>query len=203
MLHHIAYWIAFGPHGPRALPPPGEGRMIFGYTMLGVGVAFVLFFLIRSQARPPPGTMNQQYQEATNEYLRVTSSFPSCNILTHTNNLIHSCLNHNLSSSAIQLTSQSPLNRAKEQNPLPASHQKATRARAKYRVRQSETDVTRILLYFILLCSFLFVRCSEKIKPYVHLTHICPVRTSEILQLERNYYCDGQETEKNYGATSH
>lgn len=66
-----AYWIAFGPHGPRALPPPGEGRQIFLYTAIGVGISGVIFLLIRSQARTPPATMNQQYQEMTNEYLRV------------------------------------------------------------------------------------------------------------------------------------
>ena len=37
-LSPTAYWIAFGPHGPRALPPPGENWAIFKYTMLGVGL---------------------------------------------------------------------------------------------------------------------------------------------------------------------
>jgi len=71
-----AYWIAFGPHGPRALPPPGESWSIFGYTMLGIGVSFVIFLLIRTQARPPPKTMNAQYQEMTNEYLKVCLCLP-------------------------------------------------------------------------------------------------------------------------------
>ena len=66
-----AYWIAFGPHGPRAVPPPGEGRIIFWYTMLGVGVSFVIFVIIRQFARPAPKTMNAQYQAMTNEYLKV------------------------------------------------------------------------------------------------------------------------------------
>ena len=39
--------------------------------MLGVGVSFVIFLLIRTQARPAPGTMNKEYQEMTNEYLKV------------------------------------------------------------------------------------------------------------------------------------
>ncbi|MCJ1228983.1 Cytochrome c oxidase subunit 5A [Toensbergia leucococca] len=65
-----AYWIAFGPHGPRALPPPGEGRKIFGLTMLGVAVSFALFTVVRYQSRPPPDTMTKEYQEMTNEYLR-------------------------------------------------------------------------------------------------------------------------------------
>lgn len=65
-----AYWIAFGPHGPRALPPPGEGKVIFWYTMLGVGVSAVIFIIIRQFARPAPKTMNSQYQAMTNEYLK-------------------------------------------------------------------------------------------------------------------------------------
>ncbi|MCJ1244235.1 Cytochrome c oxidase subunit 5A [Trapelia coarctata] len=71
-----AYWIAFGPHGPRALPPPGEGMKIFWYTSIGIAVSFVLFLLIRSQARPPPATMTKEYQEATNEYLRSQNVEP-------------------------------------------------------------------------------------------------------------------------------
>ncbi|KAL9004364.1 MAG: hypothetical protein Q9188_002809 [Gyalolechia gomerana] len=71
-----AYWIAFGPHGPRALPPPGEGRQIFWYTMLGVGVSAVIFVIIRQFARPPPKTMNAQYQALTNEYLKNQKTEP-------------------------------------------------------------------------------------------------------------------------------
>ncbi|KAL9639477.1 MAG: hypothetical protein Q9204_001076 [Flavoplaca sp. TL-2023a] len=66
-----AYWIAFGPHGPRSLPPPGEGKKIFWYTMLGVGVSGVIFLLIRTQSRPPPKTMTAQYQAMTNDYLKA------------------------------------------------------------------------------------------------------------------------------------
>ncbi|KAK6436047.1 Cytochrome c oxidase subunit 5B, mitochondrial [Oleoguttula sp. CCFEE 5521] len=65
-----AYWIAFGPHGPRAQTPPGEGRQVFLYTMLGIGAAGALFGFTRYFARPPPRTMTKEYQEATNEYLR-------------------------------------------------------------------------------------------------------------------------------------
>ena len=68
---NAAYWIAFGPHGPRALPPPGENWYVFRMTMYGIGVSLLLFVAIRSQARPAPKTMNAQYQEMTNEYLKV------------------------------------------------------------------------------------------------------------------------------------
>lgn len=67
----IAYYIAFGPHGPRALPPPGENMKIFTYTIIGLLVSFGLFAFARAMARPPPRTMTQEYQEKTNEYLRV------------------------------------------------------------------------------------------------------------------------------------
>ena len=66
-----AYWIAFGPHGPRAAPPEGEGLKIFYWTSAAVGLSIVLFVIIRMFAGDPPKTMTQEYQEMTNEYLRV------------------------------------------------------------------------------------------------------------------------------------
>ncbi|KAH8781829.1 mitochondrial cytochrome c oxidase-like protein subunit V [Hyaloscypha finlandica] len=71
-----AYYIAFGAHGPRALPPPGEGWKVAGYTALGVAVSFALFVAIRMGAKGTPGTMNKEYQEATNEYLKNQNSDP-------------------------------------------------------------------------------------------------------------------------------
>lgn len=71
-----AYWIAFGPHGPRALDPPGEGWWVFKVTMAAIGVSFILFWGIRQLARPPPGTMNAQYQEMTNQYLKNQKTEP-------------------------------------------------------------------------------------------------------------------------------
>jgi cytochrome c oxidase subunit 4 len=66
-----AYWVAFGPHGPRAETPPGENTKVFIYTILGVAAAGAIFFTTRMFARPPPSTMNKEWQEATNEYLKV------------------------------------------------------------------------------------------------------------------------------------
>lgn len=72
-LVNLAYWIAFGPHGPRALPPPGQNWFIFWSVMGITGVCCVVFFIIRLFARAPPSTMTREWQEATNEYLRVRS----------------------------------------------------------------------------------------------------------------------------------
>jgi len=71
-----AYYIAFGAHGPRALPPPGEGWKVAGYTALGVGISLLLFVGIRMGAKGSPSTMNKEYQEATNEFLKNQNSDP-------------------------------------------------------------------------------------------------------------------------------
>ncbi|PSK51650.1 hypothetical protein B9Z65_2917 [Elsinoe australis] len=71
-----AYWIAFGPHGPRALPPPGENTKVFAYTVAGCVAAAVLFFGTRAFARPAPHTMNKEYQEASDEYLKENKVEP-------------------------------------------------------------------------------------------------------------------------------
>jgi hypothetical protein len=66
-----AYWIAFGPHGPRSQPPADEQRKILLYTAIGVLTSFVLFTTTRLFARSPPATMTQEYQEESNEFLKV------------------------------------------------------------------------------------------------------------------------------------
>jgi len=71
-----AYWIAFGPHGPRSLPPPGEGRTVFLYTMIGVGVSALIFGTVRYFARGTPRTMTKEYQEATEAYLKENNVEP-------------------------------------------------------------------------------------------------------------------------------
>ena len=42
-----------------------------GYTTIGIAISAVLFFTIHSFARPQPRTMTKEWQEATNEYLKV------------------------------------------------------------------------------------------------------------------------------------
>ncbi|KAF8686818.1 hypothetical protein AX14_003782 [Amanita brunnescens Koide BX004] len=63
-----AYYVAFGPHGPRApTSKPGDSLKIFGYTMALVGIAGVLGYAIRGFASSPPRTMTKEWQEATNK----------------------------------------------------------------------------------------------------------------------------------------
>ncbi|KZF20601.1 putative cytochrome c oxidase polypeptide 5, mitochondrial [Xylona heveae TC161] len=72
-----AYWIAFGPHGPRAQTPPGEGKKVFLYTMAGIGATFALWFGVRAFAKgETPRTMTKEYQEASNEFLKSQKSEP-------------------------------------------------------------------------------------------------------------------------------
>lgn len=71
-----SYWIAFGPHGPRAVPPPGENLKVFYYTIIGVAVSFATFYAIRLAGRGPPSTMTKEWQEASNEYLKAQKVEP-------------------------------------------------------------------------------------------------------------------------------
>ncbi|OAL25968.1 hypothetical protein AYO22_04595 [Fonsecaea multimorphosa] len=72
----VAWWIAFGPHGPRAEAAPGEWTKVWLYTAVGLGISLATFMLIHSMARPPPRTMTKEWQEATNEYLKSERSNP-------------------------------------------------------------------------------------------------------------------------------
>ncbi|KAH9900908.1 cytochrome c oxidase subunit IV-domain-containing protein [Cubamyces lactineus] len=63
-----AYYVAFGPHGPRApVDAPGAGPKIFlGVTGLIVA-AGALFYAIRASAPAPPKTLSKEWEEAENE----------------------------------------------------------------------------------------------------------------------------------------
>jgi len=63
-----AYYVAFGPHGPRApTSAPGEGFKVFLATVGLVGLGGVLFFAVQAFAAPPPKTLTKEWQEASNE----------------------------------------------------------------------------------------------------------------------------------------
>ncbi|KAI0162921.1 cytochrome c oxidase polypeptide V [Pestalotiopsis sp. NC0098] len=71
-----AYWIAFGPHGPRAQAPADEGRKVALYVAIGVGVSLAVFSTMRMFAKPPPPTMTKEYQEASNEFVKAQRAEP-------------------------------------------------------------------------------------------------------------------------------
>ncbi|KAJ4410939.1 Cytochrome c oxidase subunit 5B, mitochondrial [Gnomoniopsis sp. IMI 355080] len=71
-----AYWIAFGPHGPRAEAPPDEGKKVALGVFVGVFASLVIFASTRMFAKPAPHTMNKEWQEAANEYLKEQKAEP-------------------------------------------------------------------------------------------------------------------------------
>ncbi|KAI5777904.1 cytochrome-C oxidase-like protein [Geopyxis carbonaria] len=71
-----SYWISFGAHGPRAVPPPGESWKVFYYVVGACGFSGLIFFGRLLGARPPPKTMTKEWQEASNEYLRQQNVEP-------------------------------------------------------------------------------------------------------------------------------
>lgn len=67
----VAYWISFGPHGPRAETPKGEGWKVLYQTSKYMVITFAIFCAIRSMANPEPKTMTKEWQDMTNEYAKV------------------------------------------------------------------------------------------------------------------------------------
>ncbi|KAF8147565.1 cytochrome c oxidase subunit IV-domain-containing protein [Crassisporium funariophilum] len=63
-----AYYVAFGPHGPRApTSQPGDGLKITLATTALVGLAGLLFYGIKSMSPAPPKSLTKEWQEASNE----------------------------------------------------------------------------------------------------------------------------------------
>ncbi|KAI0345401.1 cytochrome c oxidase subunit IV [Trametopsis cervina] len=63
-----AYYVAFGPHGPRApISPPGTSLKIVVWVLGLVGVAGGLYASARAFAPPPPKTINKEWEEAANQ----------------------------------------------------------------------------------------------------------------------------------------
>ncbi|SPO05644.1 probable cytochrome-c oxidase chain V precursor [Cephalotrichum gorgonifer] len=71
-----AYWVAFGPHGPRALDPPGEGKKLLFHTVLVLGATLGIFGAIRFFGGKGPETMSKEWQEESNEYLKQQRAEP-------------------------------------------------------------------------------------------------------------------------------
>ncbi|KAN0107027.1 cytochrome c oxidase subunit IV [Russula decolorans] len=63
-----AYYVAFGPHGPRApVNPPGTTVKIFTGVSALIGAAGLLYVGFRAIAPPPPKTITKEWEEASNE----------------------------------------------------------------------------------------------------------------------------------------
>ncbi|PIG87554.1 cytochrome c oxidase subunit V [Aspergillus arachidicola] len=71
-----AYWIAFGPHGPRAQAPKGEGLRIAVKVAQLTAVSVAVFYVIHLFAKPQPKTMSKEWQEASNEYAKAEKINP-------------------------------------------------------------------------------------------------------------------------------
>ncbi|CAO3685302.1 unnamed protein product [Rhizopus stolonifer] len=72
-----AYYIAFGPHGPREpITKPGHGAKVLGGIVGVLAASGALFYAIRLNGQETPKTINKEWEEATNEYLKSQNSNP-------------------------------------------------------------------------------------------------------------------------------
>ncbi|QRV74923.1 cytochrome C oxidase polypeptide IV [Ceratobasidium sp. AG-Ba] len=63
-----AYFVAFGPHGPRTpVVPEGQTMKVITGTLALIGVATAVYGVIRSYGGAMPKTFTKEYQEAMNE----------------------------------------------------------------------------------------------------------------------------------------
>lgn len=140
-----AYWIAFGPHGPRAQAPADEGRKVALYVAIGVGVSLAVFSTMRMFAKPPPPTMTKEYQEASNEFVKVRSSRKTTRV------------------PRLWPVFSNTLSRLNAQNPLPVSPRPATRARVWSSRRPSTKPASAaVLLHRRLLTLLMMTRRSTR-----------------------------------------
>lgn len=63
-----------GPRTPLYLP--GERSQVFWITTGCIVASVVLFFGIRQFASPPPITMNKEWQEQSDDYLKSKNANP-------------------------------------------------------------------------------------------------------------------------------
>ncbi|CUM65671.1 uncharacterized protein PRCAT00003319001 [Priceomyces carsonii] len=72
-----AYYISFGEWGPRKpLYGPGDRAKVVYGVLGGIGLAVLLFAGLRSLAAPDPTTLNKQWQEKSDEYLKSKNANP-------------------------------------------------------------------------------------------------------------------------------
>ncbi|WLF76609.1 Cytochrome c oxidase subunit 5B, mitochondrial [Lodderomyces elongisporus] len=72
-----AYYISFGEWGPRRpLYAPGEKSRIFQIVAGSVVGSFLLFFGIKAVSAPLPQSMEREWMEASDEYLKSKNANP-------------------------------------------------------------------------------------------------------------------------------
>lgn len=72
-----AYYISFGEWGPRKpLYGPGDKARVFWGVMIGLGAGCALFAGVRALAAPGPTTLNREWQEKSDEYLKSKNANP-------------------------------------------------------------------------------------------------------------------------------
>ncbi|CAK9436209.1 uncharacterized protein LODBEIA_P07670 [Lodderomyces beijingensis] len=72
-----AYYISFGEWGPRRpLYAPGEKSQIFWIVTGSVIGSIVLFIGVKQLASPPPKTLEREWMEASDEYLKSKNANP-------------------------------------------------------------------------------------------------------------------------------
>ncbi|KAG0170985.1 Cytochrome c oxidase subunit 5A [Apophysomyces sp. BC1034] len=72
-----AYFLAFGPHGPRTpRTTPGHPLRVFFGVCGTLSFSGFLYLLMRMNGQEHPETLSKEWQEATNEYLRSQNSNP-------------------------------------------------------------------------------------------------------------------------------
>ncbi|GAC97765.1 cytochrome c oxidase subunit V [Pseudozyma hubeiensis SY62] len=65
---HTAYFVSFGPHGPRKpITASGQGAKTFAGVVAALGVTTGVYYLMRANGGAPVKTMTKEWQEASNE----------------------------------------------------------------------------------------------------------------------------------------
>ncbi|TIC00155.1 Glc-6-P isomerase [Wallemia mellicola] len=72
-----AYFISFGPHGPRTpVVEQGGNTKVFVGVLGALAATAAIYFGVRSFAAEPPQTMSKEWQEASTEYMKEQKSNP-------------------------------------------------------------------------------------------------------------------------------
>lgn len=130
---------------PPSSGPPGEAWKVAGLTAAGLVVSLVVFVTIRAFAGPAPSTMNREWEEATNEYLKVrhlvyipSNSIPIPSMkFKEGGGLVHAFRERN------ELANVCGEYSRKIPNPSAVSRPKATTARARSRARRRRSNRNR------------------------------------------------------------